>query len=965
MQKKRLYDILLILGLVGALGFLGWAIWKNNGPEKSAEIKILPETVRAAASSVETARTEDGQQVATFLSYPKYYQDEKKEWQAVETDIVKNEAEDIKMPSGQSADWKVDKGVWKFYATNDGAVSSDNAGVKLETQLKSLVYFDTETKKIATIYSVDTQPVVVQPVVAGNQIIWPSIIEGIDYKITYINDLMKEEIVMSDVARQKLPTPESLGIPSDRAYLGFLFDRSHEQIGGLSAYAVDRNGRKEVDYGTRGFETEGSVEFMDEKGNQVQTIESGFTTVIPAEAGIQGSETGSPIKSGMTNGSDKNLPLLKRFYKEKPGEINGKKFLFSGSKYADIKNLGEGDLLFDPTVSFRKDDGGSYSEADDTSSYDMSPGTIYGSSLSAGDGERALIKFIHFIGSAFSKVPEGSVIVSANITLTTSVSGCQSPQTFSVYKILDQWTEGNCNDCIASSAGNFGATYNNAQDKYNTETAYINDGDGITASETSVTVDNGSGGNITVSDWPTQGLIQIDSEIMWYTSVTASGFSGLTRGVSGTTAATHADNATVDGDITWVESGGADGPSGGSISGSSYGSFTPSAINTAYDINITTLVQEWVDNPDENYGLTIYYNGVDFSCFKSSEYSDVNKRPKLTVAYAEAGSGAAGLVNAYESNDAAVSPSSPGTATTPQKMEYATEAEDSGFWTTALSATDNGYDSQVFKMQVPSATSTAPITVNWKGHGESAATNNNVSLNIWNFNSSAWEELDSGAARYNDTFTDKTAALNTATSWGTRPIDELLFDSINNKIYIANYTTTSQKLASYDISGNSFTDLTSKILGYVKSMAYYPANQEIYLGYNNGQFNKYTLSADTTTTLTSKISSFWGSIPIYSMVFDSNKNVIYLGGSNDEFAKYDPTTGIATDLTSKISSFWGGNIIYALVFDSTNKVIYLGGSNGKFAKYDLATETGTDLTSKISTFWGANVVYSLSFDSAS
>jgi hypothetical protein len=36
MERKKIYDILLILGLIGAFGFLGWSIWKNNKPEKAA-----------------------------------------------------------------------------------------------------------------------------------------------------------------------------------------------------------------------------------------------------------------------------------------------------------------------------------------------------------------------------------------------------------------------------------------------------------------------------------------------------------------------------------------------------------------------------------------------------------------------------------------------------------------------------------------------------------------------------------------------------------------------------------------------------------------------------------------------------------------------------------------------------------------------------------------------------------------
>lgn len=70
------------------------------------------------------------------------------------------------------------------------------------------------------------------------------------------------------------------------------------------------------------------------------------------------------------------------------------------------------------------------------------------------------------------------------------------------------------------------------------QTTAINDAAGISATVTSVTVDSTSG-------FPAQGRIIIDSEVMTYTGTTTTTFTGLTRGVEGTTAATHADDATI------------------------------------------------------------------------------------------------------------------------------------------------------------------------------------------------------------------------------------------------------------------------------------------------------------------------------------------------------------------------------------------------------------------------------------
>ena len=69
-------------------------------------------------------------------------------------------------------------------------------------------------------------------------------------------------------------------------------------------------------------------------------------------------------------------------------------------------------------------------------------------------------------------------------------------------------------------------------------TTVINDTDGITAADTTITVDSTSG-------FQSQGRIVIESEVISYTGKTTTTFTGCSRGEEGTTAATHADDITV------------------------------------------------------------------------------------------------------------------------------------------------------------------------------------------------------------------------------------------------------------------------------------------------------------------------------------------------------------------------------------------------------------------------------------
>ncbi len=66
----------------------------------------------------------------------------------------------------------------------------------------------------------------------------------------------------------------------------------------------------------------------------------------------------------------------------------------------------------------------------------------------------------------------------------------------------------------------------------------INDADGITTGDTTITVDSTTG-------YPSAGTLLIDTEVMTYTATTATTFTGVVRGRLGTLETTHNDNATV------------------------------------------------------------------------------------------------------------------------------------------------------------------------------------------------------------------------------------------------------------------------------------------------------------------------------------------------------------------------------------------------------------------------------------
>lgn len=110
-------------------------------------------------------------------------------------------------------------------------------------------------------------------------------------------------------------------------------------------------------------------------------------------------------------------------------------------------------------------------------------------------------------------------------------------------------------------------------------------------------------------------------------------FSTYVWGPSGHTVNAHEITAAWDANtVTWASFGGAFNPA-------VIGSFLPNAAGW-YTVNVTSLVQAWVNTPASNHGLLLEEPGaaVSFSQYHSSDYTvDTTLRPKLDIDYTNAG----------------------------------------------------------------------------------------------------------------------------------------------------------------------------------------------------------------------------------------------------------------------------------------------------------------------------------------
>jgi hypothetical protein len=167
---------------------------------------------------------------------------------------------------------------------------------------------------------------------------------------------------------------------------------------------------------------------------------------------------------------------------------------------------------------------------DDTSSFASSGNIKIGDEVMTYTGKTS---------TTFTGLSRGALSTSAsshadNATVTempnASDSGNGGSSTVGTYQInvgLDDNSYGN-----GWGAGIWGGISGSAA------TTAVNDGSGMAASASSVTVDS-------AANFESAGYILIDSEIIQHTGKTSTTFTGLTGGLFGTSEATHADNATV------------------------------------------------------------------------------------------------------------------------------------------------------------------------------------------------------------------------------------------------------------------------------------------------------------------------------------------------------------------------------------------------------------------------------------
>ena len=467
-----------------------------------------------------TYLNEDDTYSTVISAGPIHYRNQKGEFEDIQREITPSGSEDY--------DYEITNGFYHVYFKTDNkseypVVFETKDGANLKMKLTAMAYLDSLSKKFHIIQEINIAP----PKIEQNQITYPNAFEAIDVKYIYGDTKLKEEILLTQKARESLPDPGKYNIKKEHAYL--IFITQLDLNGSPAVYANNQNIKKNY------FEGYEAIEFKNLKGD--------VKFFLPSDWAF--------LKAERDTVDEKSMLKIRRFLFHESGEH----LLLSGVKLSQLEEKKAGTVVFDPVVeviqpgvsdgcdAFIAGDIGSFSYKNDYNfgGKDFIWVWNYGTH-SYKPIRRTLIKF------PLDNIPSGAAVIAANCSLycyDVYEYGTGYPATINLHKIVNDWEEGN--------------------------------------------------------------LVGFEGAVSW-----------------------NERKETID----WTQAGG------------DYASAITAVVtkdendeNEWYDWDVTVLVSDWVSGSASNYGMllkledeqstTVYQNFK----FRSSEYTTVGYRPKLTVTY--------------------------------------------------------------------------------------------------------------------------------------------------------------------------------------------------------------------------------------------------------------------------------------------------------------------------------------------
>lgn len=234
-------------------------------------------------------------------------------------------------------DWEVMTGHWKLYVNNDLTIAVKKGDNWIGHKLYGIAYLDVATKEYEIIQTVGDRV----PVVNGNSIEWSEVMYGVDYKIRYTNDSLKEDLVIKqslrDILRMAGNRPADYGLNTATTYLVPIFEMDWSQslpmkLRSGQNVSPDEAEHEEIIY----FESPVKDKYFNTK----------LVSYMPLDYAV----SANPINP---EDPEEEWEYAVEKIRKRLIEKNGKHWLLMGVPVLALNAMPEGDIIFDPTETLR------------------------------------------------------------------------------------------------------------------------------------------------------------------------------------------------------------------------------------------------------------------------------------------------------------------------------------------------------------------------------------------------------------------------------------------------------------------------------------------------------------------------------------------------------------------------------------------------------------------------------------
>lgn len=283
-------------------------------------------------------------------------------------------------------------------------------GTRFQAKLTSLAYFSRSSKQVVMLQTLQKTAGVVN----GNKIRYPQAFNGVDVEFEYIDTQLKQNVYLSQTARNNLPAPQTFGLNPNNTdlVLVFQFDLQDSLEAFVNNTKVSSRGMGNKLLLT--YEGEDGVELRNNIGKQKFTL--------PPDLAFAAGDSAKRKPSRQL--------MLRRFYNS--GNNN---LMLTGVPLNWLNSQPQGTVVLDPTVSLSPPTDDTWIENGLDSNFGSYTQIRIGR-MAANPYKRSLVRF------DVSAVPQNATLQSASLQLYYYLNnGTAVSRSIQCHQVLQQWKQ--------------------------------------------------------------------------------------------------------------------------------------------------------------------------------------------------------------------------------------------------------------------------------------------------------------------------------------------------------------------------------------------------------------------------------------------------------------------------------------------------------------------------------------------